>query len=476
MMAIYRKNLTKKSIMLTENLNRIPPHILEYEQAIVASCFFDAKNLPDIIDALRPEHFYKSAHQIIFGAIQDIFKSGEAVELPSVVLKLKEAGKLEQVGGASYVASLLNNPISTNAESCCRKIKEKAALRQLIEKARTIERLALEDSGNTEEIINQAQIEIISVEIDSKVEAATLRELTEISGDRYEKLYKNKGQVSGIRTGFSTLDMITSGFQKSDLIVIAGRPSMGKTSLAVNMTSFIGKSGVPTGWFSLEMSRNQITDKIVAGESGINSSRFRDGAFSETDWEKIGITQNKMYGWPIFIDDSEGLSVMELRRRTRRMVKKFGCKIFFIDYLHLIRGDDKRSRDLEVGTITKGLKGMAKELDVPVVLLSQLNRQLEQRNNKRPQMSDLRDSGSIEQDADLILFLYRRDVYDDWFGFKYFDTTYKAKPDLIDESLEDAFSQDTELNIAKHRSGATGMTRLMWQKKQTRFYDVARIG
>ena len=460
-----------RSLQTDVSLQKLPPHSLEYEESILVACFFDSKNLPDILDSLKPDHFYRTAHQIIFQAIQEVAKS-EAVQAATVVQNLRDNNKLEQIGGVTYIGKLLEFPLATKPDTYCRKIKEKAALRRMIEKAQGIINAGYEETGTTEEIINQAQKDILDIEIDTRVEAISLSELTDTSSDRYEELYKNKGKMSGLRTGFMSLDILTSGLQNSDLIVLAARPSMGKTSIALNITSEIGKTGTPTGWFSLEMSKDQINDRIVAGESGVNSLRFRDGNFSQSDWEKIHHAQSRLHEWPVYIDDSEGLSVMEIRRRARRMVKKYGCKVFFIDHLQLVKGDDKRTRNEEVSSITAGLKGMAKELNLPVVLISQLNRSLEQRPNKRPILSDLRDSGTIEQDADIVMFLYRREPYKDWYNFKFQDVVYKSEPDHIENDLLTVFGQSAELNLSKHRSGPTGMIRLAWQKKQTRFYSV----
>ncbi len=272
------------------------------------------------------------------------------------------------------------------------------------------------------------------------------------AGERYEDLYKRKGAITGIASGFYLLDKLTCGFQNTDLIVIAARPSMGKTALALNIAGHVGKQDIPVVYFSLEMSETQLFDRQVAGVSDVNSQKFRSGKFEKSDWEEINKTQCKIHDWPVFIDDSPTLHYMEIRRRARNLKKKQGIKLVIIDHLQLICGDKSPSRDREIGSITAGLKATAKELNLPIILLSQLNRQLEQRQNpsKRPRMSDLRDSGNIEQDGDVVAFLYRPKVYED----------------------TEEFEGHTELNIAKQRNGPTGMIKLKWHDKTTKFQNL----
>lgn len=345
-------------------------------------------------------------------------------------------------------------PLASNIEHYARIIKDKAILRKLIEQSNTIIKTCFEDSIDVEVVIDDAQKRILGVEYDAgNVNAvACYRDLSLEAGERYENLANRKGSITGISSGFYILDNITCGFQNTDLIVIAARPGMGKTAIALNIAGNVGKQNIPIAYFSLEMSESQLFDRQVAGESGVNSQKFRSGRFEPSDWEAINKAQGKIYGWPVFIDDSPALHYMEIRRRARNLKKKEGVRLIIIDHLQLIRGDKASTRDREIGSITAGLKATAKELNIPFILLSQLNRQLEQRSNphKRPKMSDLRDSGNIEQDADIVAFLYRPVVYED----------------------DEEFEGHTELNIAKQRNGPIGMIKLRWYEKTTKFQNL----
>ena len=263
-------------------------------------------------------------------------------------------------------------------------------------------------------------------------------------------LSKRPGTITGLSSGFFMIDYILCGFQPSDLIILAAKPSMGKTALALNMAGNMGKAGDPVVIFSLEMSKEQLIDRQTAGESGVNSQKFRSGKFDKEDWGKIQSVQSKIYEWPVFIDDSAALHYREIHRRAWQLKKKHGIKAIFVDHLQLVRGDKESTRDREIGSITSGLKATAKELKIPVILLSQLSRKVEGRSEKRPILSDLRDSGNIEQDADVVMFIYR-------------PAQYKA---------EEEYEGQTEINVSKQRNGPTGIINLKWNEKVTRFYDV----
>jgi replicative DNA helicase len=434
------------------SLKHIPPQAIELEEEILSSCLLgDAEK---VVELLRPEDFYRTAHQKIFSIICDLTNRKIQVDLTSTMDALRDVDKLENIGGASYLARLTNEiPIALNIEHYARKIKDKAVKRKIIEQCSTIITTCYEDEAGAVEILDNAQNKILSIEHDSVTESAiSYRDLSLKAGERYEDLYKRRGAITGIASGFYMLDYITCGFQNTDLIITAGRPSMGKTALALNIAGNVGKQDIPVAYFSLEMSKTQLFDRQVAGESGVNSQKFRSGKFEKSDWEAIANVQGKVYTWPIFIDDSPSLHYMEIRRRARNLKKRHGIKLLIIDHLQLVRGDKASSRDREIGSITAGLKATAKELNIPVILLSQLNRQLEQRSNprKRPIISDLRDSGNIEQDSDAVMFLYRPKVYED----------------------TEEFNGHTELNIAKQRNGPTGMIKLRWHEKITKFQNL----
>ena len=344
-------------------------------------------------------------------------------------------------------------PLPSNIKHYAQVIKDKAILRNLIKECYAITTACYEGSVEVEKIIDDAQTRILGIDYETNTKTVTsYSDLSIEASERYEELAKRKGATTGIASNFYLLDFLTAGFQKSDLFIIAGRPSMGKTALALNIAENVGKHNVPVVYFSLEMSESQLFDRQVAGESGVNSQRFRSRRFEPPDWEAINKAQSKIYNWPVHVDDSPALHYMDIRRRARSLKKKHNIELIIIDHLQLILGDKAFSRDREIGSITAGLKATAKELNLPIILLSQLNRELERRSNphKRPKMSDLRDSGNIEQDADVVAFLYRPKVYGD----------------------KEEFEGHTELNIAKQRNGPTGMIKLRWDAKITKFQNL----
>lgn len=439
--------------MQTNAIKQLPPQALEYEESLIASCLLG--DAPQIVELLGPEDFYRIGHQKVFKAISAMVKKGVDVELPSLVMALKDSGQLEEIGGAHYLASLLDIPIASNIEHYAGKIRDKAILRNLLISCQETTRDCLNSSNEPAAILDRAKTRLDALTQGAsgtgKDNAACYRDLSLKAAERYDTLYKNKGTISGIASGFYMLDSTLCGFQAGDLEVIAARPSMGKTALALNIAGHVASKGLPVAYFSLEMSADQLFDRQIASGSGINLLKFRTGRFEAFDWEKINKAQEKAYTWPVFIDDTAALHYQEIRHRAWVLKKRKGIGLVIIDHLQLIKGDKEYSRDREIGSITAGLKAMAKELDIPVILLSQLNRQLEMRPNpyKRPRLSDLRDSGNIEQDADVITFLYRPAAYED----------------------KEDFPGHTELIIAKHRNGPTGMIKLLWNTKITTFFN-----
>jgi len=427
------------------------PQANEYEESVLSSCFRD--DAEEITDLLVPEDFNRTSHQKIFKAICELQKKGVDVNLVSVVDKLTDVKCLNECGGAAYLAGLLDVPIAHNIKHFCSKVKDKAIQRDLIKECNEITKLCF-DEPDIEKIIDGAQrrVGLISNRaIENKGDNSfSYRVLVEEATDRYEELSKRPGTITGLSSGFFMIDYILCGFQPSDLIVLAAKPSMGKTALALNMAGNMGKAGDPVVIFSLEMSKEQLIDRQTAGESGVNSQKFRSGKFDKEDWQKIQNVQSKIYQWPVYIDDSAALHYREIHRRAWQLKKKHGIKAIFVDHLQLVRGDKAPTRDREIGSITAGLKATAKELKIPVILLSQLSRKVEGRSEKRPILSDLRDSGNIEQDADVVMFIYRPAQYKD----------------------EEEYEGQTEINVSKQRNGPTGIINLKWNEKVTRFFDV----
>lgn len=430
----------------------IPPQAIEFEESVLSSCLLGSAE--EAVELLKPSHFYRSSHQKVFSVIIDLVKNQVKVELPTVYNALRDNDNHAETGSAAYLAELIDRvPIASNVKHYATKIKEKAVLRELIKESNNIISACYSSNNTAESVLDDAQKRILNIEYEANNDAAvSYRDLAVDAEERYEDLYKRKGAITGIPSGFYMIDYLTCGFQKSDLIVIAGRPSIGKTALALNIAGNVGKKDIPVAFFSLEMSKDQLFDRQIAGESSVNSQKFRSGKFDNFDWNSINEAQSKIYSWPIFVDDSPALYYMEICRRSRFLKKKHGIKLIIIDHLQLVRGDKSSSRDREIGSITAGLKATAKELDLPIILLSQLNRKLEERVNpyKRPRLSDLRDSGNIEQDADVVAFLYRPVVYED-----------------VEE-----FEGHAELNIAKARNGPVGMIKLRWQEKTTTFQNL----
>jgi len=439
------------------SLYNLPPHSIEAEESILSAILIDNNTLLDVFDILTSDDFYKSAHKIIFSAIADLFAKTEPVDLVTLSNILKEQDKLEKVGGATYLARLVDAvPLAVNAQHYARIVHDKASLRRLIEKANIIARRCFEDRGNVDEVIDFAESSIFEISQNKTYKAFyPISKLIEVNIDTLEERQGNKALVTGVPTGFSLLDQMTSGFQNSDLIIIAARPSMGKTALALNIARNAAiNDNIPVALFSLEMSKEQLSMRMLSSEARLNSSRLRSGFISQDDWMKITEAAGSLSNAPIYIDDSPDISAMEIRAKARRlkMDKKIGLVI--IDYLQLMKtkGLTER-RDLEISDISRSLKALSKELDLPVVALSQLNRMLEQRSDKRPQLSDLRESGALEQDADLVTFIYRDEVYN-----KDENNPNKGKAELI---------------ISKQRNGPTGTVPLIFLDTYTRFENPA---
>jgi replicative DNA helicase len=441
-------------------LQKVPPHNIEAEQSILSAILIENNTLPEVLEILSDQDFYREAHRKIFKAMVELFERNEPADLVTLTNLLKERGQLGSLGGASYLAELVDTvPMAVNAAHYAKIVQEKASLRRLIEQAASITTRCFEDKGDVEEILDFAERSIFDIS-ENKIKPS-FYVLGDILTDTYkavEEAYENKVLVTGVPTGFRGLDEKTSGLQPGDLIVIAGRPSMGKTALALNIARNASlETGEPAAIFSLEMSKEQLSLRMLSAEARIDSSRMRGGFLSERDLARINRAAGALYDIPIYIDDSPAISALEIRAKTRRMKMDKGVGLVVIDYLQLMRGRaSAERRDLEISEISRSLKALAKELNIPVVALSQLNRKVEDRTNKRPVLSDLRESGAIEQDADVILFIYRDEVY-----HKEEDNPNKGIAELI---------------LAKQRNGPIGAVKLAFLETYTRFEDLAPRG
>jgi replicative DNA helicase len=424
--------------------HNLPPQDLEAEESIISAILIDNSSLIDILDILTAKDFYRSAHQIIFDAIIDLFSKNEPIDLITLANILRKKKKLDQIGGATYLAKLVDTvPLAVNAQHYARIIHEKAYLRRLIEKASEITKKCFEDSDDVEEVIDFAERSIFEISGD-KVKPS-FYPISQIIGDSIDTLEKrqgNKSLVTGVSSGFNSLDLLTSGLQKSDLIILAARPGMGKTAFALNIARNAAiESNIPVSVFSLEMSKEQLAMRLLSSEAKVNSIRIRGGFLTKDDWSQINNAAGRLYEAPIYIDDSPSLTALELRAKARRLKIEKNIGLIIIDYLQLMKTrSNAERRDLEISEISRSLKALAKELDIPVLALSQLNRKLEERSDKRPQLSDLRESGALEQDSDVVAFIYRDDEYN--------------------KDENNPMKGTAEILLKKQRNGPTGMVRL----------------
>ena len=438
-------------------LHKVPPNNIEAEQSILSAILIDNDTFPEVLEILSEDDFYREAHAKIFKAMVALFERSEPADLITLSNLLKKQGQLEAVGGASYLAELVDTvPMAVNATNYARIVQEKAVLRRLIERAAAITMRCFEDKREVDDVLDFAERNIFEIS-ENKVKPSfyALKDILPHTYQAVENAYENKSLVTGVSTGFRDLDQKTSGFQGGDLIIIAGRPGMGKTALALNIARNSSEnSGEPVAVFSLEMSKEQLSLRMLSSEAGVDSARMRGGFLSQTDLAKINRAAGSLYDIPLYIDDTPSISALEIRAKARRMKMNEGLGLVMVDYLQLMKGRaSAERRDLEISEISRSLKALAKELRIPVVALSQLNRRVEERTNKRPVLSDLRESGAIEQDADVIAFIYREKVYN--------------------EDLDPSKKMMAELILAKQRNGPTGTVNLIFQEEYTRFKDAS---
>ena len=438
---------------------RTLPHNLEAERSVLGAILLhnDAFNLAaEVIDS---RDFFRDAHRRIFDKMVKLSERGDAIDLVTLKDELARSGEIEEVGGPSYIAALVDGvPRSTNVEHYARIIKEKATLRSLIFSANKILATAYEAEEDADVILDQAEHAIFAI-ADDKVRDGfvSLRDLAQGSLETIEKLHARKELVTGVPTGFTDLDELTSGLQASDLIIVAARPSMGKTSLVLNMAQHVGtKTNMTVGLFSLEMSKEQLFLRMLTGEARIDAHRLRGGFLGERDWGRLAQAIGTLSDAKIFIDDSPSIGVLEMRAKCRRLKSEHGLHLVIVEYIQLMQGRGRfENRTLEVASISRSLKGLAKELSVPIVVLSQLSRAPESRSDHRPQLSDLRESGALEQDADVVMFIFREDLYAD-----------KNAPPADTQGV-------AELIIGKQRNGPVGVVKLAFIREFTRFENLA---
>jgi replicative DNA helicase len=435
-------------------LVKLPPQNLEAEQSVLGAILIDNNALPRCLEILDPEDFYKGSHRKIFFAMTDLFDKNEPIDLITLTDQLKKNDELEAVGGIAYLSLMVNMvPTAANVRYHSHIVREKALLRGLVQSANEIASRVYEDNLDAEDLVDYAERSIFKIS-DKRVKASfvTLKEVIRDSFEMIERLYDKKETVTGVSSGFRDLDDLTTGFQKGDLIIVGGRPSMGKTAFALNIAQHVGlELREPVAIFSLEMAREQLAIRMLCAEAMVNSNSIRKGFIKKEDWHKLTSAASNLTGAPIFIDDTSGITVLELRAKARRLKIEHGLSLVIVDYLQLMRGKGSfERREQEISDISRSLKGLAKELSVPVIAVSQLNRSVEQRRPPTPILADLRESGAIEQDADVIIFLYREEIYN-----------------------KEAKRGHSEVIIAKQRNGPTGTVNLAFMSTCTRFLNMA---
>ncbi len=439
------------------NLNlveKIPPQNIEAETSVLGAMLFEPEVVPQAIEILNESYFYLDAHRKIYTCILSLFDKNQPADLLTVTEELRKQKQLEEIGGASYLAQLTANvPTAANFEHHAHIVKEKGLLRQLIHVATQVVQESFDTSGEVSEILDRAEHLIFEIS-QKKIEGhfVRLKEIIKDSIETIDQLYQRKEHVTGIASGFHDFDTRTAGLQPSDLIIVAGRPSMGKSAFTASLCEHAGVVlKKPVAFFSLEMSKEQLVQRMLCSHARVDAQKVRTGYLSHTDWPKLTSAAGKLSEAPIFIDDTPSLGALELRAKARRLKAQFGIELVVVDYLQLMRGSSHaENRQQEISEISRSLKALARELRIPVIAVSQLSRAVETRTGNRPQLSDLRESGAIEQDADVVVFLYREEYY---------------RP--TEENRNKA-----EAVIAKQRNGPTGSVELLFLKEWTRFENL----
>jgi replicative DNA helicase len=436
---------------------KIPPYSIEAEQSVLGSMLLSKEAIFVAAERLRAEDFYKESHRKIFDSILELNENGEPVDLITLTELLRTKRQIEQVGGAVYLTTLTEAvPTTSNISYYCDIVQEKSLLRRLIETSSDILSMAYEPKEDVENVLDKAERMIFEIVQKRRVENYFhIKDILLSTFERIEELYNSEGGITGVPTGFYDLDEMTSGFQPSDLILIAARPSMGKTSFALNIAQNAAiRNKIPVAIFSLEMSKEQLVQRMLCSESNVDSHRLRTGRLQDDDWPRLARAMGPLSEAPIYIDDTPAISSIEIRAKARRLKAEKGLGLIIIDYLQLMSGrSNAENRQQEISEVSRSLKALARELSVPVVALSQLSRAPEMRADHKPVLSDLRESGSQEQDSDLVAFLYRDDYYN---------------PDSEKKNI-------AEIIIAKQRNGPTGTVELVWLAKYTKFANIERV-
>ena len=434
------------------NVN-IPPQNTEAEISVLGAVLLDKDAIIKIADIVSVDDFYKDAHGKIYQAMLSLYEHREPIDVITLTNKLEDMNELERIGGGSYIASLASSvPSAANITHYAKIVADKSILRRLIHASGNITELAFKEEKEIPDILDRAEQAVFAVsQKHTKGSFIAISDILTDSFERLDDLHKNKDKLRGVQTGFRDLDNLLAGLQPSDLIVLAARPSMGKSSLAINMAQHVAiHEGIPVAIFSLEMSKEQLVDRLLAAEANIDSWKLRNANLSDNDFQKIGEAMAKLSEAPLYFDDSVGINVMEMRTKARRLQSEHGLGLIIIDYLQLMQGNGSNNRVEEVSDISRSLKGLARELNVPVLALSQLSRAVENRPSRIPQLADLRESGSIEQDADVVMFIYRDDYYEK-------DSERKNIADIL---------------IRKHRNGPVGQVELFFKPEQMLFTNL----
>ena len=435
---------------------KIPPQNLDAEKSLLGAILIDEEVLADVSEAVKPRDFYDKNHEMIYDGMLRLYEKHKPVDMLTLTDELKRKDHLSLVGGSAYLSELTNYvPTAAHAEAYADLVSQKAVRRRLIKASGDISEMGYDEDSDVQELLAKAESELFSVSDQSlKQDLTSISDILADSFDRMEELHRNKGAIRGIRTGYRDLDNMTAGLQRSDLIILAARPAMGKTTFVTNLAYNIATiEKKPVLFFSLEMSKEQLLDRMLADAAGVDSWNIRTGNLSDEDFDKISTAMGEMNEAPFFIDDKPGLTVLELRTKARRVAHEQDLGLIVIDYLQLMQGSGRHdgNRVQEVSEISRGLKLVARELNVPVIALSQLSRSVESRQPPIPQLSDLRESGSIEQDADIVSFIYRPGYYE------------PDNPDV---------ANITDLIIAKHRNGPTGKVELYFHPERLRFMSL----
>ena len=436
-------------------LEQIPPQNIEAEIAVLGSMLISEDAIAQTIETLAPNYFYKDVHRKIFETIVELYDSNSPVDLITLSEELKKKGILEEVGGPAYLALIANSvPSAANVQYYAKMVKEKYILRSLINVSTEIIKRCHQSAEDVDELLDSAEksiFEIVSHRIEGRV--IPIKELIKSSIATIDNLYQRKSQITGIPSGFIEFDSLTAGFQNSDLVIVAGRPSMGKSAFACSIAEHVAlDEKLPVAIFSLEMSKENLVHRMLCSHARVNAHKVRSGFLSPEDWTRLTSAAGKLLEAPIFIDDTTGINVLELRAKARRLKAHHDIKLLIVDYLQLMRSLSRaENRQQEISEISRSLKDLARELDIPVIAISQLSRATEQRQNRRPQLSDLRESGAIEQDADVVILLFRKEYY-------YPSEENKGIAEVI---------------IAKQRNGPVGVVKLAFIKEYTRFENLA---